>query len=115
MTTPSKRKGNNYEREVVKAASSYGLEAKRAYASNGQALGESEQVDVKIENFRIQCKRRKKIADFLQIPEGADAVLFREDKGNTLVLITFEQLLKLLHQRKYGHLPKRKKKDIQPK
>ena len=46
MTHPSKVKGNNYERELVKEAQAKGLEAERAYASNGKALGECEEVDL---------------------------------------------------------------------
>ena len=36
---PSKRKANRHERELVKIAEAKGLEAERAYASNGQSLG----------------------------------------------------------------------------
>lgn len=111
MSSKSKIKGSNFEREVVKLAKTYGLKAERAYASNGKALGESEEVDIKLEEFRIQCKRRKKIASFLQIPEGCELVAFREDNGNTLILMNLEQLMKFLHEREYGKLPKRIKKE----
>ena len=49
MSSPSKRKGNAFEREVVNQARKSGLKSIRAYASNGKSLGEAEDVDVKIE------------------------------------------------------------------
>jgi hypothetical protein len=45
---------------------------------------------------RIQAKRRKAIASFLQVTEQVDAVAFREDGGKTMVLITWEEYLRLL-------------------
>jgi len=38
MAHPSKRKGNRFERELVEAFAEAGLEAVRAYGSNGEAL-----------------------------------------------------------------------------
>lgn len=87
MSHPSKTKGNSFERELVNKAKEKGLSAERAYASNGRALGESEEVDCVIEGCRIQAKRRKTLPAYLQIPEGCDAVAFRQDRGPTLVLI----------------------------
>ena len=96
MPSSSKRKGSNFERELVNCARERGLDAERAYASNGKALGHAEEVDLTVQGCRIQAKRRKKLADFLQIPEGADAVIFRQDRGKTLVLIDFEDFLRLV-------------------
>jgi Holliday junction resolvase len=87
MTHPSKVKGNNYERELVKDAQAKGLEAERAYASNGKALGECEEVDLIVEGCRIQAKRRKHLPLYLAINDGVDAVVFRQDKRESLVLI----------------------------
>ena len=67
MSSPSKVKGNTFEREVVNQAKEFGLKSIRAYASNGMSLGEAEDVDVKIENLKGQCKRRKRIAQWLNI------------------------------------------------
>lgn len=93
MTSPSKRKGNEFERELVRDATSRGLIAERAYASNGRALGESEQVDLLVQGMRIQAKRRAKLPQYLQIPNGADAVVVRQDRGETLVLLRWDDLL----------------------
>ena len=96
MTHPSKRKGNAYERELVNQAIAAGLTSKRAYASNGLSLGHGEEVDLLVGDKRIQAKRRKAIASFLQVTEQVDAVAFREDGGKTMVLVTWEEYLALL-------------------
>lgn len=93
MSHPSKRKGSAYERELVNEARAAGLPAERAYASNGRALGCSEEVDLLVSGQRLQAKRRKKLADFLQIPEGCDAVVVRQDRGETLVLLRWKDYL----------------------
>ena len=93
MVNRSKVKGNRFEYEIVNEAKKRGLIAERAYASNGRALGEAEQVDVIIQGMRIQAKRRKSLAAYLQIPRGVDAVVFREDRGDTYVLLRWEDLL----------------------
>ena len=93
MTHPSKRKGNEFEREIVNSARARGLIAERAYASNGRALGESEAVDVVVNGLRIQAKRRAKLPKYLQIPDGADAVVVRQDRGETLVLLRWDDVM----------------------
>ena len=47
MSSPSKVKGNTFEREVVNQAKEFGLKSIRAYASNGISIGEAEDVDIK--------------------------------------------------------------------
>ena len=96
MSHPSKVKGSNFERELVNEAKEYGLPAERAFASNGKALGETEGVDLRIAGIRFQAKRRKKLADFLQIPDGCDAVACRQDRGDTLVIMDWKKFLQLL-------------------
>ena len=93
MTHPSKVKGNNFERELVKQAIAAGLSAERAYASNGRALGEAETVDLLIDGVRVQAKRRKKIAHYLHVPDGANASLFREDRGISYIMFRWEDWL----------------------
>ena len=95
MSSPSKRKGNTFEREVVAKAKEFNLKAIRAYASNGMSLGEAEDVDVKIENLKGQCKRRKRIAKWLKPPESCDIALVREDRGQTYVIIEYEDFLEI--------------------
>ena len=98
MTHPNKVKGNSFERELVNDAKAHNLDAERAYASNGKSLGESEEVDLLVDVYRIQAKRRKKLPAYLQVPEGCDAVAFRQDRGDTLILLTWEEFLHLVQQ-----------------
>jgi Holliday junction resolvase len=104
MPHSSKRKGNRYEREVVADAEAAGLDAERAYASDGRSLGEAEACDVLIrrrdadvlDTVRVQAKRRKTIAQYLQPPEGADVVVTREDRGDSLAVVPLTLFLDLL-------------------
>ena len=96
MSSPSKIKGNTFEREVVNQAKEFNLKAVRAYASNGMSLGEAEDVDVKIENLKGQCKRRKRIAQWLKPPESCDIALVREDRGETYVIIEYKEFLEII-------------------
>jgi Holliday junction resolvase len=96
MSSPSKIKGNTFEREVVNQAKEFGLKSIRAYASNGKSLGEAEDVDVKIEWLLGQCKRRKRIAQWLKPPESCDIALVREDRGETYVIIEYGNFLEML-------------------
>lgn len=93
MTSSSKRKGNDFERELVREAKVHDVLAERAYASDGRALGEAKEVDLIVGGMRIQARRRKAVAAYLQIPEGADGVVFRQDRGETLVLVHWSDLL----------------------
>ena len=96
MTHSSKIKGNSYERELVNSAKESGLESKRAYASDGRSLGHHEEVDLLVDGKRIQAKRRRSIAKYLLPNENVDAVAFRPDRGETVVLITWWDYLDLL-------------------
>jgi hypothetical protein len=80
----------------VNLAQEKGLPAKRAWGSNGQALGEHETVDLLMAGLKIQAKRRKSIASFLQVPEACDAVIFRQDRKPAMVLMSLERLFELL-------------------
>ena len=92
MTHPSKVKGNTYEREIVRLFESSGVECKRAWGSNGQSLGLHEEVDCLAEgDLRIQAKRRKNIAKWLKPSEVVDAVVVREDRGETYIIIRLEE------------------------
>ena len=103
MSSPSKRKGNTFEREVVNQAKEFGLTAIRAYASNGKSLGEAEDVDVKLQGLKGQCKRRKRIAQWLKPPESCDIALVREDRGETYVIIEYIDFLEMVSYMKDLH------------
>src|SRR6056297_1931351 len=100
MPSKSKRKGNVYESELVEQLDAEGISAKRAWGSNGLALGETEGVDLVFTHagrkWRVQAKRRAKIADYVKPPEGADIVMTRGDREETLVVMPFSDFIKLL-------------------
>ena len=104
MAHPSRRKGNRFEREVVREAEAKGLEAERAYASNGQSLGEVNACDVLIRGrdddvldaLRVQAKRRKSHAQYLHPPDGTDAVVLREDREEALAVVPLDLFLALI-------------------
>ena len=107
MPHPSKRKANRHEREIVREAGTAGLDAERAYASKGKSLGEVKECDVLVRGrdsdvmdaLRIQAKRRKTIASYLEPPEGTDAVVIREDRGENLAVLPLDVLFRLLSER----------------
>ena len=96
MAHPSKVKGNTFERFVVNKAKEYGLKSKRAYASNGESLGMHAEVDLIIEDYKIQAKIRKKIASYLVPNENVDAQVIREDRGEAYIVFRLEDWLKTL-------------------
>ena len=96
MAHPSKRKGDRFERALVSEARGAGLDAQRAYMSNGRALGEAETVDLTVGAWAVQAKRRKSIAKYLTPPEGADVTVIREDRGEALVVLPYRRFLQLI-------------------
>ena len=96
MPSKSKQKGNGFEREIVQDALDLGLKAQRAWGSNGQSLGMHEEVDVLLEGYKVQCKRRKKLSEIVKPNENVDIQIFREDRGTTMAMIPYELLLSFL-------------------
>ena len=96
MAHPSKVKGNKFERDVVNKAKEFGLDSKRAYASNGESLGRHAEVDLIIEDYKIQAKIRKSIASYLLPNENVDAQILRQDRGEAYIVLRLEDWLKTL-------------------
>ena len=99
MTHKNKIRGNNLERECVSIAKEVGLSAKRAYASNGLSLGKSEVVDVMVEKYCIQAKRRKKVAQWLYPEfhgEDVNIVVTRMDRKDPLAVLPYKEWIRLI-------------------
>ena len=94
MAHPSKVKGNKFERDVVNKAKELGLDSKRAYASNGESLGMHAEVDLIIEDYKIQAKIRKSIDSYLIPNENVDAQVIRQDRGEAYIVLRLEDWLK---------------------
>lgn len=92
----NKKRGYKFEYELVKDAERHGLIAERAWGSNGRALGFHESVDLSVSGCRVQAKRCKTIANKFKPNAHQDAVAFREDFGETLITIRYEDFLKLI-------------------
>ena len=91
MPHPSKVKGNTYEREIVDKFKEHGIDCKRAWGSNGQSFGMHEEVDcLANRELRIQAKRRKNIAKWLKPSVFVDAVVVREDRGESYIILRLE-------------------------
>ena len=97
MSSPSKAKGNRFERLVVNKASEAGLSSKRAYASNGMSLGLAEDVDCLVGGYKVQCKTRARIAKWIKVPESCDVTAVKEDRGDTYIVIRYEDWLELIN------------------
>lgn len=99
MAHRNKIRGNNLERECVNIAKEKGLSAKRAYASDGRALGKSEKVDCMVEKYCIQAKRRKKVAQWLypeNHAEDVDIVVTRMDRKQALAVLPYSEWIRLI-------------------
>ena len=96
MAHPSKVKGNKFERDVVNKAKEFGLDSKRAYASNGESLGMHAEVDLLIKYYKIQAKIRKSIASYLLPNENVDAQVIRQDRGEAYVVLRLEDWLQII-------------------
>ena len=93
MPSKSKTKGNRFERYVVDLALKAGLDAKRAWGSDGRSLGMHEEVDVLINGKAYQCKKRKHIADYMQPSEHVHGQIIMEDYGEPLVVLRLKEYL----------------------
>jgi len=96
MPNRSKEKGTRHEREIVNQAIASGIPAKRAWGSNGEAMGWHSEVDAMLGGFRVQCKRRARLPDYLKPSEHVDIQIIREDNGTSLVVLEYFDLLDLL-------------------
>ena len=90
MPSKSKTKGNNYERELVKDAERFELRAKRSWGSDGRSMGLHEEVDLVVEGWHIQAKRRKSVAKWILPNENVDAQCVRGDNGKSFIIMRYD-------------------------
>jgi hypothetical protein len=96
MPSKSKAKGNRFERLCVNMALFKGLKAQRAWGSDGRSMGEHQEVDIKIEGYKIQCKTRKRIAKWLKPSKEVDVQVVKEDAGEVFVIQPLEKWLEMV-------------------
>ena len=100
MPSPSKAKGNRFERECVNIAKDYKIKSKRAYGSNGLSLGFTEDVDLLVGKYKVQCKCRKRIATWIKPPDSCDLTLVKEDRGEIYAIVRYSDFLTMIKGRK---------------
>lgn len=102
----NKERGNELERELRDQAHEHGLYAKRAWGSDGRSLGLSEDVDVVLEDFRVQCKRKKVLPAWIDADNYSDDVDFivtrKDNTKRSLTVIPTEMFLQILKDRNRG-------------
>jgi len=100
MPSKSKAKGNRFERLIVDMTEDSGVKAKRAWGSNGAALGEHEEVDILInqdrKKIKIQCKTRKRIAKWMIPNDNVDIQVIKEDRGVPYAVLPYDDYLELI-------------------
>ena len=100
MPSKSKAKGNRFERLIVDMTEDSGVKAKRAWGSNGAALGEHEEVDILINQdknkIKVQCKTRKRIAKWMIPNDNVDIQVIKEDRGIPYAVLPYDEYLELI-------------------
>tara|TARA_R100001443_G_scaffold15346_5_gene25210 strand:+ start:418 stop:753 length:336 start_codon:yes stop_codon:yes gene_type:complete len=103
VPSKSKAKGNRFEREIVNLAKEYGLDSTRAWGSDGRSLGLDAEVDLTIEEYTVQCKVRKRIAEWLKPSEqieGLHLQCVKESRGQAYGIILMTDLLTIMKKLK---------------
>ena len=100
MPSSAARKGYKGEVEVVELLRDLGFIAERSWGSDGRSFGEKSDIDVKATKgdltIRVQVKRRKKIAGFLDF-KNADVVMVRQDRKPWLWIVKHEWMKNLFN------------------
>lgn len=93
MGRAQRDKGARFEREVVTAFNEFGMEAERN-------LSQSRDGGYDIDSLAgpWECKVRATLPAYLQPDDGVRGVIFKQDRGETLALVRFSDLLRLLRQ-----------------
>tara|TARA_R100001443_G_scaffold89172_1_gene95628 strand:- start:10497 stop:10817 length:321 start_codon:yes stop_codon:yes gene_type:complete len=94
MASPSKAKGNRFERLIVLMTQAMGIACKRAYASNGAALGMHEEVDVLLgKSFKVQAKVRKAMGQWMIPSKHVNAQVIKADREEPLIVMRYDEFL----------------------
>lgn len=101
MGKASRDKGAGYERELVNAFREYGLRAQRVPLSGATEFAKNDvEVTAGFDGetvFSGEAKRRAGLPKFFtEALEGADFAAFRQDRGETLIVIRLKTFVELL-------------------
>lgn len=96
----SKAKGTRFENKCVELAKRWGLNARRMWLSDGRTAGHSKDVDVEIEEWLCQCKKRKRIPKWIKPSQGVDIQLVQEDYGDIYVIMDYRDFLDIIKEKR---------------
>ncbi len=96
----SKAKGNRFERLIVDMTKDFfeeKIKVKRAWGSNGAAMGQHEEVDILIgQDIKLQAKCRKTIGQWMIPNENVDAQVIKGDREEPLIVMKYDDWLEML-------------------
>ena len=98
MGKASRDKGANYERELVNAFREGGIDAQRVPLSGATSFAKNDiQIDFRLGVWDCEAKRRKSPPKFFtEALDGADFAAFRQDRGETLIVLTLDKFVELV-------------------
>lgn len=100
MPSKSKAKGNRFERLIVDMTKDFfddKIKIKRAWGSNGAAMGQHEEVDVLIgDDIKIQAKCRRVMGQWMIPNENVDAQVIKADREDPLIVMKYDEWLEML-------------------
>ena len=98
MPNKNAERGKRVERYIVDRAEKRGIEAMRAWGSDGRSMGLDREVDVVLgpKPITVQVKMREKLAKYLYPPKHVDVTIVKTDRREPLVIMPLEMFLDLL-------------------
>lgn len=97
----NRNRGANYERELVNAFKEHGLQAQRVPLSGATGYAKNDvEVTAGFDGktvFSGEAKRRAGLPEYMtKALDGADFAAFRQDRGETLIVLRLETFAQLL-------------------
>ena len=101
MGKPSRDKGARYERELVQDFAAFGLRSRRVPLSGATEYAKNDvEVVAGFDGKTVlsgEAKRRKSLPKFFtEALDGADFAAFRQDHGETLIVLRLKTFAELL-------------------
>lgn len=104
MSNKGKDKGYRFEKQCIDMLHDNDIDAKRAYGSNGLALGLTNDVDIKIEHknkiYPLQCKVRKRLGNIFKPNENNYGQVVKQDYDVPYITMRFKDFIELLKNQK---------------
>jgi hypothetical protein len=109
MGASQRRKGHDFERKIARDLRELFPDAKRGFQTRG---GTSEEADVEIPYYFIECKHHKKAPLRAALQQAADncgdrvpVAICKDDRKDPIVLMNYEEFRKILsHLLKTGYI-----------